>query len=700
MKKILVSCIAALICLIGLLVLFLPSVLSSNVGKNYLIRNIEQSSKAKVEIGNVSFSWARAQEIQDFSLEIESELHFCFDSLTLDTSFWNLLFRNGSLGKTSLVKPDLTLHAKTVTSSPQEPKEIFKESQAKKKKKNLWSNLRGKINIRDATFAMQQEGADLIRIDKVNFELGMAENLFPLSLRTEGNTKHQELLGHFEAKAVINSQDTLEIDGEANISNFPVAGIDALIALLDPSLKGFLTQSFGDNLNLDLFLSKIEDGEKISLHLRSPRMNVSLLANYQKGMIHLREPMYVAWTIRPRLIEALSPSLSFTPIGEIKGEVNLENLNLKFENFKFDTSSLAADGKMKIEQGALTLKKTKDTILLDELEIAFQTARLEELINLTFQNTFRFSSFPKTTVQGSADLAELLSDKGFLSKIRGIDLNVRNFPTLLVDILGQSEGGLQKWIGSNFDLKAKQSKEEGEDYLVLNGGSPLLNLSTSHFALSEKLTLLSPASFTYQLTPKLWDQIADQSVLSGSLESFTLPLSDFSESTFKVKVNTQDFQIKDLVSLGMVNLPALNCELEGSLSEVLVFKGDSRLDFAPKTWGHTLFGKDTELQVAGNITVKDPFKISPLNIKLDGKKIKTSAAMSLNTNGVTLKTPLNIDFSLEPSEINLILSKEGNFPHLVESTPFQLQLKPGTFPFNPEALSKLKFHVMKKLSMH
>ena len=67
MKKILIITFAALICFVGLLVLFLPSMLSSHAGKNFLIHRIQQDAQATVQISDVSLSWTRPQKIEGFN---------------------------------------------------------------------------------------------------------------------------------------------------------------------------------------------------------------------------------------------------------------------------------------------------------------------------------------------------------------------------------------------------------------------------------------------------------------------------------------------------------------------------------------------------------------------------------------------------------------------------------------------------------
>jgi len=703
MKKIILIVIVALICLVGLFILFLPSILSSDAGKNYLIRQIEERTRSNVRIETISLSWTKAQKIDRFQLEKKGEAFLTFDSLTLDTSFWNLLFRKGSLGETSLVKPQLILTAKTAIPSPppQQKPGIPKVKAAKKP--TTWSDLSGKISIQEGVFALQQSEKDLIRMDDIDFTLDMPKNLFPISIATQGKTRYNQLLGSFQASGTVEkkkeiieleSAEALQIDGEANFSNFPVAGVDALNGLINPSMKGLLLETFGDHLNLDLLFNKVAEGQNFSIRLRSPRMMVSFLGDYQKGIIHLRDPLKAVWTIRPLLMQTLMPNMPLVLIGDMRAEIDLDSMSLLFKNMKFDIRSMAMAGKLNMQRGAFALAETRDSLLLDQLDLSFDTDRLEELVNLSFQNTFRFSSFPQTKVEGSSTLKQFFAKKDWLAKLSQLDLNMRNFPTALIEQLTSSSGKMQKWIGSNFDITAQRFEQGNDQKLVLSGSSPILNLATSRFTVQENVILTAPTTFTYKVAPSQWEQLAHPISLTGNIDNLKIPMKnkklEWASSQLSLSFKTQDIQIKDFLALGGVQVPFLNAQISGSPGQALNFKGTSKLDFAPETWGLSLFGQNVEVQTTGNIKMQKELEISPLNIKLDGRKFKSSIYGALQSGAFVLKKPLDIDFMLEPNQINPILSKDGNFPLLAENTPFRLQVRPGTFPLKKEAFSQLE----------
>jgi len=701
MKKILIIVITSVVCLVGLLVLFLPSILSSDAGKNFLIHRIQQTAGATVTIDEISLGWTKPQKIEGFHYEKKGDVVLSFESLTLDTSFWNLLFRKGGLGETSLVKPQLMLATNHVTPPPK----ISNGSSRKKNHNNsraIWKNLSGQITIQDGLFAVQKGGKDLIRIDDVDFLLGMSSKTFPLTVRGSGKTAYSQRLGSFQVKGTVESKEeiinlesaeALQVTGEANLNNFPVATLDALTSLTRPEMQGIFLEAFGDTLNLDLLFSKAGDGQNFSADLRSPQMTTTLFGSYQKGLIELRDLMKVNWVLKPRLIQALFPDSPLVLIDESHSEISVSQLSLLFKNMKLYPKTMAIAGQIKMQQGAFALATTRDSLLLDSLDLSFNTNNLEEQFHSSIQSSFRFSSFPQTKLQGTSTLTGMLTQKDWISKFTQLDLNARNMPTALVDRLISDEEKLQKWIGSNFDLALKRFDQGGEKQFLISGNSPLLNLSTTQFTLQDALVLKVPTSFTYQVTPTVFAELAHPMLISGDVQSLTLPLGSWQNAKFKMQLSSQDVQFVNFYGLGSMQLPRLEMQFNGTLSSQIQFQGKTQLDFAPQTWGQSLFGQNVGVHTSGNLKVQKKLQISPLKVSFDSSKFKSNLEGSLASGAFTIRNPIDISFMLVPNEINPILSKQGKFPLLAESTPLHLQVQPGTFPINEEALNSLELKI-------
>jgi len=458
MKKL--SFLVALICI---LLFFLPSLLSTSTGKGMLIRTLERRLSAQIQVGELSLGWTKPQKIKDFRFEKKGELSLNFDSLTLDTYLWNLIFRSGSLGETTLTKPQLV----TYTKKGSFPGAKVASQKAPKKKSPLWSNLSGKIKLKEGAFAAH----DLMQMSEVNGVIDVPKGLFPLSIEATGKTKNKNLLGSFQAKGRIDKEG--DIIGEAHFTNFPVASIDAFT-------NGLFLEALGDNLNLDLLFSK----EKVSIDLRSPLMTTSLTADYQKGAFILQSPMRMSWTIQPSLLQALNVDLPASLVGNAHADIEIDRLTLPLESMH----SLSATGKINMQPFAVTLGETKQSLLLDNLNISFSTSDLGESINLSLQNSFRFNSLPAAKVEATSTVQRIFSKEAWLAKLSECDVIVRSFPTAIFD------QKIQKWIGSNFDVEVKK---RGQD-LTVSGRSSLLNLETAHFTVQNGIRLKESANVTYQ----------------------------------------------------------------------------------------------------------------------------------------------------------------------------------------------------------
>jgi len=512
MKKL--FCLAALVSvLVGLFAFFLPSLLSTDSGKAMLIRTLERRLTAQIQVEELSLSWSKPQKIKDFRLEKKGELSLNFDSLTLDTSFWNLIFRSGSLGETVLIKPQLVVHAKTASS----PGAKVASQKAPKKKSPLWSNLSGKIVIQGGVFVAR----DLMQMSEVNGAIDVPKGLFPLSIEATGKTKNKNLLGSFQAKGRIDKEG--DIIGDAHFTNFPVASIDAFT-------NGLFLEALGDNLNLDLLFSK----EKVSIDLRSPLMTTSLTADYQKGALHLRSPMRMSWTIQPSLLQALKVDLPASLVANTKADIELDRLTLPLESME----SLSLTGKINMQPFAVTLGETKQSLLLDKLDISFNTNDLAKSIDLSLRNSFRFNSLPTAKVEATSTLQRIFAKEAWIDKLSECDVIVRSFPVAMLD------QKMQKWIGSNFDAEVKKS---GQD-LIVSGKSPLLNLETAHFTVQNGIRLKESSHVTYQgIAGDLQSLSIEDSTLTAKigLEKGTIDLLAKYPSRIRARFDQISTQIAD-----------------------------------------------------------------------------------------------------------------------------------------------------------
>lgn len=692
--------------IIGLFVLFLPSFLSSNIGKKYVIRSIEKQLNATVHIEKLSLGWNKLQEVDHLYLEKKGELLFRFDSLTIDTSFWNLLVRRSSLNSIKLVNPLLILQAKlpgqTISSKPVPSPKIRSQ-----KKNTSWLTIGRNMLIENGTFRLQQSGSDIIRINKTHFAVNTSNNLFPLTINFEGKTQYKELFGSFHAKGVIEQKNeqmnlspvkTIQIDGEANLHNFPVAGIDAFFGLIDPSMRNVLLEAFGDSLNLDLLFVSPKTEQNFSIQLRSPRMMISLLADYKEGFIHLRNPMKAIWTVKPALMRLLTPSFPLHLISETHIEMDLDHLNLLFKDMKFDTHSLSCKGEVNIQRGAFAFEKTKNSILLDKLDFSFTTNDFKNVMHFSFENTFRFSSFPQTKMQGTLDFEKHFTKKNLLKQLSQLDVNIRNFPTTILQEFRPNSYEIQKWIGSNFDLKANYLTKEHSPQLILSGSSPLLNLSTSHFICNDGVFLTDPTTFTYKIIQNQWKQFVQPIILEGNIQNLFIPIKDnaiqWTSTALKANFQTQNIQVSNTPYLGELQLPYLYAQIEGVPSDSLNFEGTSILNFPPKSWGASLLSQKIPIDANGKIKVAKSFGIAPFNLNLKGEKVQLTIDGTLESNAFILKKPIKTDLILEANRINPILAKQGNFPLLNTNTSLHLQINPGIFPFKKDTRSSLECKII------
>lgn len=674
MKKLTIISGITIFCLIGAFILFLPSMLSTKIGKDFLIQILEKKTQAHIQLETGSFSWKKGQELKKFRMEREGEFLFTFDSLTLNVSFWNLFFRDGSLGNTHLINPSLTLQPKILV-QPLSKNQVTAKSVSKEqnsRNKTLWSNPSGKLTMQNGMIVVKQDESDLIYLNQIDFVLNREKNSFPLSIQAKGNTRDAKFSGSFDTNITISEKEhLLAIDGQAHLNHFPVRGIDSLTSLLFPSLRGILEEIFGDHLNLNISLSKARQGEILVFDLLSPRMQMEFDAYYENGQMRLTKPMHGSWVIHPFVIKFFKPNLPATLIGNLQSNFTLDRATLLFKAMKPDIKSLAATGHVQIQRGAFSLIQTKDPLLLDNLTLSFQTQELEKSLKLSFQNTFRFTSFPQTALQATAQLYNL--------QLNEFDLNARNFPTNLIDQMTEQEQSLQKWVGSHFDLIGKYLKDGKKRELTLACSSPILKLERAQLEIDHHLSLMTPATFSYQLSSDQWSQLSSPTTLTGSIRSFFTPLKkdrlNGSKSTMGIDLMLKPNQINPILkreenspilaekaslALEMTShtFPSLEGKLKvtGSINSLKMISAKTRFPFSFR-------------QIAFDFSLDKKNQKTEIDLKGEGEKGEIKWFMQSHLGKGNLfenATRAHLKLSQLSSQIvDSLFHMEGTLPHII-----------------------------------
>ncbi|MCP5505871.1 MAG: hypothetical protein H7A38_03185 [Chlamydiales bacterium] len=649
-NRLLLGALIAVLVLLLLFFLSIPTLISSDAGTRFIVRMVENKTGGQLFVKDLSLGWFSDQEIEELHFIEKGGGSLQFDHLTSSVSFWNLIFRSGSIGTTRIQNPKMTIPSDTQVKTPSEKE---KKETPQKEKVPFWDRLSGHLIVNNGSIQMLQG----IELDVI---LPSKNKISSLSLSGTSTG------GSFSANG---TYDDIFV-GNGSFNNFPVSVLDYFIALFKPKYEKLVLAALGNTLNGSF--SSTKEG-MITLSVRTPRLFVDLSPTYKSKTFVFGSGGRCAWTIKPEVFNTFSQELLLETAAQ--NELEIESATLSLESPK----SAALEGTFSFSDGVFLSKKVNERIAVQSFTTTFSTDHLEKGIALSLRGTLS-----NAALQGSVSIgAPLDEERSFPS----INLNIDDFPLSLLDSL--TKQSTSTYLGKTFSGKIQKSDKA----LSLSGQTPLLQLSPISLSMNGDATLTSPSSFEYLVTPALYEGLARDFPIKGTLNQLRVPLERealaLKDASFDLSVNAGAISFKDLLSLGGATLPNLRATLKGTSLEDVEFKGSSPLQFQEKTLGESIFGRSLSLNLDAVAKVRKEFEISPLNLTLDGAKFKGRIEAAIEKNLFLLKKALSATLLLEPDQINPILAKDQEYPLLTNPTPLTLEIKPSQIPLKGADLSAL-----------
>lgn len=639
--------------------LSIPTVLSSDAGTRYLVEIAEKKTGGRLSVQELSLGWFTDQEMEKLNFTDKGGETVQFDRLTSSVSFWNLIFRSGSIGTTRIENPRVTIPSDVQVKTPSEKKEKVR---AKKAKAPFWDRLSGQLIVTNGSIQMLQG---------VELDIVMPNHKKISSLSLQGRSTG----GSFSAQGKL---DQLFV-GKGTFNNFPVSVLDYFTALFKPQYEGLLLEAMGNTLNGSF--SSTEEG-KVNLSIRSPRLFVDLSPTYQNETFVFGNEGRVVWKIKPEVFNHFSEDLLLQSNAQSELEIESATVSLK------ELSSLAMEGTLNFSDALLLIKKINERISLQNFATNFSTDNLEKVVALSLRG-----SLSNAALQGSMTIGNPLEKERTFPLV---NLNIDDLPLALIDSLTKSS--YAKYLGKTFSGKIQKTEKK----VSLSGRTPLLQFSPTHLVLNGDATQTSPSSFEYQVQQNIYDGLASGFPIKGTLKSLTIPMDSeslkFADAAFEVILDTERIQFKDLLSLGSATLSNLQTNIRVTSLEEIYFNGTSPLLFGNDSLGQSLFGQSVVLNSTGTVRVGETFSISPLSLNLDSSKFKGTIAAAIEKNLFILKKPLTATLLLEPDQINPILAKDKEYPLLTTPTPLDIEINPSRIPLKGADLSALSIQGSGKIA--
>ena len=568
MKKLLPLLFAVLVLCI-LCIAALPTILSTHYGKNTLLHLIQEEKK-EIAITNLSLSWLGPQVIEGLEFKDPSHgLLLSIPKIILETEVWHLFFKKKNLKKVSVLEPLLQLtsnHVPTQSSETTPKKEFSKvalgstsKTVLKTIKKKSPFAFKGCVKIEKGVIEIAHKDAEMIKFLDVEIRIDLPTYSIPKSLAFSCQTYQNNSYGKAELNATLRDDDHIEM--HATAIQLPIAGIDNLLSLEFPDLKGILFQSVGATLDLKLDGLLSKESFLVSLSASSPNLLTELHTKKEGDSITFLSPGSLSLNLTPELLETIFKIAELPPLSF----QSPTHLNLKIPNFKLpinktglDFTHASIEGSLSLSPSTFTIPVLDKTLKLTHFAATFSSNDLQEL--LTSKLDFTLSYLNKEA--SVALLTKLASFTKGEAKAQ-----IHNFPTALLD----KRHYFSLFLGNTLDLNISAQLGEELTTVQLDLKTPFLEIPQTEISITKQLTLDTPATLSYTPPSQLFDFFKlEKSVPLKSLkeakltiETFKIPdLSDWHSLQMKGEFIAQEiFLFPSLQSAG-VFFPHLTCNFD------------------------------------------------------------------------------------------------------------------------------------------
>lgn len=660
-----VLAIAAVFCL--------PWFFSTSTGKGILIKIISEKSGFNVEIEDLSLSWLGPQSANKINAQNPKEkITASCQEVTTDASLWSL-FKN-DVGHLKLVVPFLQTTRTFTPSNAQAPKEFLKrDSQNLLWKPNLGSKgvlqfplkkttfkpatlavlpsiemanipIKGHILVEKGKVELNLPGLEPIHFDEIALTLDRATKE-EVALILNCTTNQQGVLGSIAAKGSASRLNASfpSIALQASVTQLPVLGIDQLASIFAPKLSGLIYTAIGSKIDMQCNLVLAKGNFDLSLNAQSPQMSVRIATKTEGGIISLKSPATFNFNLTPALLQKVAKLVpSVQPLilnNPALIEGTLSQFSCTIPTKAEDLLKCSLQAKM-AAQAPLSLKLNGAALALNTLSFTANTPLLEKEITLSLNSSLQTEAQTGgLAIQGNILAPFSNAPKGTLS------VNADKLPTDLIAIVSGSSTLLSPFLGPTADVKGTVHFNKANPTLHLSWQSQFLNIPSFDLSLSNTLTLLSPAKFTFGLNPKALSEgqikLIKTSPFEGILQSLVIP-PDIKNTRIEAIINTEKLSFSGAFPLNISNVEAM---------------------LQIKTLDQILF------------TIKS----TPLQASLSG-------AFKPNTSEFVLNKPLSIQYTLDGPSLSTLVPSA---PALAKPATIQLFIDPFSFP-----LSKMHMRAM------
>lgn len=325
------SCFFLLIFLLSSLVITIPSLVSTQWGKEKLLDFLNERIPGKIEVDSLSLSWFAPQKIEGMRLHDPNAQEILrIESFLTSTSLFELFF-----------KTDFMQHKSQLVGLNAQIRDEGNGITNFQKSLSFHSDSVGspspfEIQIRDVNglIAPANEGF-LFELNGMTHKNGI-EGHFSVGAQLEGFNLKQL----FQTKAPLSGQQAEAFHLSAKIQHFPVMILDQLASLFNPQLQGVLLSTLGDQIYVEIDQHLRNEQTALNISASSPSLSVALKGTFDEGIFRLTNAGKIEFLLTPLMAQlGMTPHLEFEQPVQAKVTVDVLDIPYPFDLQKFTLQS-------------------------------------------------------------------------------------------------------------------------------------------------------------------------------------------------------------------------------------------------------------------------------------------------------------------------------------------------------------------------
>jgi len=721
----------SLLLLLGFVAL-LPTVLSSQWGKERLAQYLSKKFSLCVRCERLSLSWFQEQKIQKLEVEDpQGTFSFCCPQLTISSSLAKLLIQRTDFGVVHFLQPHLSIDAgkESPPSTRPAPSSTIQESSSSKTSTSQLFPLRlsGKLLIEDATIDLLKGDASAIAFQEVQAELSAEKEKQAILATLRGNTFEAEsaqkgvfdITGSLEESSLLSPSASLR----AHIVNFPLVGVDKIVATFSPTLEQAIVDALGPTMDIDASLTLSPYAFDAQMSALSSQLSLSLHTECKEGVVSLISPATLSYKLTPTFGDRIMASFPYLNALSLKNTLpltaTLEQFSLPLTENGADLSQAAL--KAQLQLGALDVEQ-KDTHVVYSIHQFTGIASSPKLKDsLSWNVEAKLASLASTsTLSVSGEATELLKESFRTS----YHVDAKDFSVAALDTLFQTKGKLPLLLGDTLSIAADGVFAWKNTSLTFQARTPQLSIEPVNLMWNSSIKLISPTKVVFlpssDLLASYHFQRSEPLVLR--INSLEIPQGDLYQmqgagvfSTDSIKLNPQvelkDFGISILVDTlsridtlwqeGNMQLsaraslkkdqtlaiagtfaensnPAGSFHVQLSFFPAFVIEGNAKdlslpiLDslISEQSPLSTLLGQTLQLSFKAELEAEK----RSLSIDAQSQALNVSGAFLFQENALSLSKPLDLFFTMNPSGYESLKTLLGLKTPYTLSEPTTLQM--------------------------